>query len=450
MPGRGNSDTLPILPFILPAVMTDEGFLFRRELKLSTHIGFRRIYMRRRLLTGEYESDWQLIDSTRVMGYGTIQTSIDSMKLNYFDQAGVTIKMDNSDGYFAAEDYRSSFWNGYQSQYRTLVKIVAGYDVGNETVIEVPSQTTLFYGVLTDEVEQGADNKVSFKFRSMASVLSEVTADQLSFTGIATLTSANIIGAVRDYTDSNGVAVFQKYFSVGAWSINGGTYTYSQLTTTALKSMKCLDLIKKLAESESKVMYVGADGGFNYASRTGGNSSTMHFFGGALYTSDQAHTIIQVRKYGDAVSKVYNRVRVKYGQAETETSYYTAEEDWAWGDSSSSFKFGVRTLDLDLPWVSTASAISIGDDLLNEYLLPKKEITFLSKFYPPVNILDRITVSNAVIDEDSSLWGTAFIGRDTWQESSLQHNEFRAQEFYVTKVSHNVDNFTTEISGRAV
>lgn len=451
MPGRATSTDLPILPFYLPATMTDEAFLFRREVKLSTHIGFRRVYFRRRLLTGEYETDWQLIDERRVMKYGSAQTSVDAVKLNFFDQGGVTVQVDNSDGYFAAEDYRSSFWNGYMSQYRTLCKVVAGYDVGLETVIEVPSQTTLFYGILTDETEQARNNTVSFKFKGLASVFSEVTADRLSFTSISTLTAYNLLTCVRDYTDSNGVAYFQKFFSLGAWDLSGASNQgYTLITTTVLNGSSVLDFIKKLAAAERAVFYVGPDGGFKFVSRTGTNSSTAHFFGGALFTSDQAHTIIDVTKYGDATAKVYNRVRVKFGQAETETSYYTAQETWAWGDSSSSFKFGVKTLDLDIPWMSTAAATTIGDAMLNEYQYPKKEITFRSKFYPPLNILDRITVSYAVIDEESSLWGTALIGRDTWASSNLQHNEFRAQEFYITRLVHNVDDFTTEISGRAV
>lgn len=449
MPGRGES--LPILPFYLPATLTDEAFLFRRELKYSTHVGFRRIYFRRRLTTGEYETDWQLIPESRVISYGQAATSIDPTKLNFYEQGGITVRVENSDGYFAPEDYRNSFWSGYLSQYRTLIKVVAGYDVGNEQAIEVPSQTTLFYGILTDEAQQQRNNTVSFKFRGMTSIFSEINADALPLSTLATLTAYNLVTAVRDYADSNGVKIFQKFFSLGAWNISGASNQgYTQLTTTALKGQSVLEFLKKLASAERAVFYVGADGSFNFVTRTGAASSAAHFFGGALYTADQAHTIINITKYGDATSKVFNRVRVKYLQDETETSYYTAQETWTWGDSSSSFKYGVQTLDLDIPWMTTAAAQTIGEQMLTEYQYPKKEITFLSKFYPPLNILDRVTVSYAVINEDTNLWGTAFIGRDTWQAANLQHNEFREQEFYVTKIAHNIDNFTTEISGRAV
>ena len=374
MPGRV-SESFPILPFYLPVTLTDEAFLFRRELKYSTHVGFRRVYFRRRLLSGEYETDWQLVDDRKIMKFGSTQISVDAVKLNFFDQGGVTVQVDNSDGYFAPDDYRSSFWNGYLSQYRTLVKVVAGYDVGNETALEVPSQTTLFYGILTDEVEQSLNNTVSFKFKGLQSVFSEVTADKLSFATIATLTAYNLLTTVRDYTDSNGVAYFQKFFSIGAWDLSGASNQgYTQITTTALKGTSVLEFIKKIAAAERAVFYVGNDGGFKFVSRVGTSSSTAHFFGGALYTADQAHTIIDVTKYGDATAKVYNRIRVKFNQNETETSYYTAQETWAWGDSSSSFRFGVQTLDLDIPWMTSAAAATVGESMLTEYQYPKKEI----------------------------------------------------------------------------
>lgn len=442
---------LSVLPFELPAILVGEEYLFNRELKQSTHEIFRRFYIKRRLLTGYYESDWLEIPEAKIMSYGTVNQKIDAQKLNFFDQSGVTVKVDNTDGYFADQTYPGSVWNRYHSQYRTLCKVAAGY-YDSYTNMEFPTETTLFYGILTDDPKTSSDNTSSIAFRSMLSIFDEVRADQLPISTLATYTSDRIIGAVRDYTDSSGVKFFQQYFSITSWNFITATASYPNLaTTTAYQGMTVLKMLQQLSASETYVLYIGPDGSFNYKPRTAGLTSVYSFYGGARFLQNQAHTIISMDEYALKVTgKIANWVRVHYLPDDTSTSYREAKETWTWGDSSSSFYYGVQKMEVENQWVNTAGADAIANTLLTEFSYPKHELQFTSKFFPSLHLLDRITVSYQAGPDSGAIWGAFVWGKGMWTARGLQANEFIGKDFYVIGANNDCDKFKTQITAREI
>lgn len=435
------------LPEVMPFIMAGEDYLLAREMKQSCHEIIRRVYMRRRLLNGEYEDEWQEIDPRRIMKYGSTKVQIDAIKVNFYDQSGIQIQFDNTDGFFSDESFSGSFWNGYFSVYRTLVKVsMAYYD--NTTQTEFPEDPILLYGILSDEPTLGRDNTASIKFNALSTVFSEVAAKDLPINTAATQTADRFVHMVKNYQDGNGVYIFQKFFSSTAWNIQTGTATYPNLNTnTAVGGDTCLQFLQKLAMAENRVIYIGPNGDFNFVGRNAGSTSVYDFNGGARFLSGQANSILTIDNYTKKVQKTYNRIRVKYLEPSTETSYYTKAENWTWGDSSSSFIYGVRQMpDIVNTWLNTASAISIGDAVFSEFQYPKNEIQFSAKYYPSINPLDRFTVSYVLSGDDVNLWGQVLWGQGYWQ--GFTHNEFSQKNFYAISIHHDLDKIQTQIIGR--
>ncbi len=443
-----------LLPQILPFLLGDSASLYASELKRSCHTAFRRFQMKRRSTDGEYETDWQTIEESRIMKYGTTQWKIDDVKLNFFDQSGLTVDMDNSDGFFSSEEYAASFWSGYLSQYRTLCRVQAGYLVGDDeaTQQEVPSQTTIFTGIMTEDPIETRDMKVSFKFNALTSVMDEVQASLLNLNVRPTSTAEHTVKAIRDFTDANSVAVFQKFITSGAWNIQSTSVGYPSLnTSTSVEDETCLSLMKKLADAERYIFFVSGDGSLHFRDRTPLTSTVAYtFFGGSRALEGQAHTLIRVNSYVPARSKVYNRIRIKFNDANTTTSYYTKQEDWTWGDNSSSFVFGVKTLSLENLWLNTAGAMALGDALYSEYRELKREINFDAKFMPNLTLLDRITVNFSNYNEDVNLWGSVAWDKSIWSPFSAHHLEIRNKTFSIINLSHNIDKFMTSIKAREI
>ena len=247
------------LPKTLPFILSDNNYLYNSEIKNSSHTPIRRLWMKRLGADGNYESSWQEIDDKKIISWGSISYGVDDKKINYFDQSGVTIKADNSDGYFSDETYYNSFWSGFISPYRTLVKIEAGLEVTDENGCagEVPSISSLFYGLLTDELDVSYENVVSMPARALTSVFAEIPANRLPLNTMSTQTASEIVTLVKNYQDSSGTFLFRNFFSAGAWNIETTTSRHGSLvTTTAVDDFTCLTLIERLAETEGMIFYV--------------------------------------------------------------------------------------------------------------------------------------------------------------------------------------------------
>ena len=162
---------------------------------------FRRISIKRRSnTTGLYESSW--FDITKyVKKWGTIQRSVDDLRLNRFVHSGFSFTVRNDTGAFNPESNPVSVWFGYMTRYRTLLKVEAGYRTDDET--ELPDDPSLGVFIMSDEIPISAvTNTAGIQAKSLVSVFDEVIASDVIGIG-ATQTASQLVAKIRDHTDGS-------------------------------------------------------------------------------------------------------------------------------------------------------------------------------------------------------------------------------------------------------
>ncbi len=149
----------------------------------------RRVYIKRRLVSGEYEATWQRVDVFdgvgRIISHGTVNIKIDSDKTSVgsFDIDDYSTRVTNADSLFNSEsDYRS-LWNGYLDHKDTLLKVeVALFD---EDFAEY-GLTTAFLGLI-QSIESRGDDTAMIKASSYSKKLNEYLFADLSLSGNKTV-----------------------------------------------------------------------------------------------------------------------------------------------------------------------------------------------------------------------------------------------------------------------
>jgi hypothetical protein len=410
---------------------------------------FRRIYMRRRLASGEYEASWVQIPNRYIKKFGKVSYEMDVAKPNFYTFSDFSFSVVNNDGYFSGTENAMSFWYGYLTRYRTLVKVEAGYLDTDDT--EYPTVSTLMIGIMTDDIKQNYDNSVELNARHISEVFNEIPAGRIAGLG-STQTASDIVTKIRDFTDSNGVYVFQKYISSGAWNISVTTNNYNMATSTSLEGLTCWELMSKLAEAENYVMYIARNGDFYFNSRSVVASTPAFTFAGIGESGQEyGHNIMKRLSIDDGISKVYNRIRVKMANDDTLTSYYTKQETWNWADSSSSFYYGVRTYEYENDWLNTAGASTIADNLYNEFRWPKLELEMDTKFVPQLNLNDRVGVSYRTRTAmGGDLWGYFDWGYGIWAAQAGFNIDISGSDYKITSISHDLNQFKSAVGIREI
>ena len=408
---------------------------------------FRRLFLKRRQTDGEYESDWQEVPGRLLKKWGFIKYSIDDVKPNYLKFSGMNFDVLNNGGFFSEVTQEQSFWFGYLSRFRTLVKVEAGYT--DTTGTEYPTDPVLYTGLITNDFKQKQDNIISFQTKHVSSVFEEHPASDVIGLG-ATQTASDIIEKIRDHVDGNAVAIFQKFISIGAWNITATTNNYNMATSTSLQGLSCWGLMKKLAEAENYTVYVDQSADFFFKERSNVPASITYHFSG-LNDGDKTygHNIMSNISIDEGLRKVYNRIRIKFNSQETVTSYTTKEEDWDWGDSSSSFRFGVRTFNYFNEWLTTATADTIGQTIFDEFSEPKTEITMKTKFVPQLMVLQRVDVTyQSAIIAGSDIWGVDVWDTAIWGGQTGFNINLVEQDSKVLNVKHDLNKFVSTVQVR--
>ena len=409
---------------------------------------FRRLYFKRRLSGGEYESTWTRIPDKYVMSWGQIKFSSDDIKVNFWNYSGLTIQVRNNDGYFANTDDDKSVFYQMITRYKTMVKVSAGYIDSAGT--ELPTQSTLYIGVIAEDMPYKEDNKVQFSTKHISSIFQEIPADQVIGLG-TTQTASDIVTKIRDFKDSNNVYIFQKYISSGAWYINTTSAYYNIATTSALQGMTCWDVLKKISEAENYTMYLSPDGNFYFQPKTAASTVAFHFSGVGDTDGTWGHNISSNVTVDDNIRKVYNRIRVRFADSDTTSSYYIKKETWNWGDSSSSFMYGVRTYEIDNRFLDTTTAQTVATNIFNGFSLPKKEVKLRTKFIPHLSLNDHVTVTyKTVAYEGDYLWGYFDWGSAYWGARKGYNINLENADYQITEININLDNFSCDFTLREI
>ena len=416
---------------------------------------YRRVLIKRRLTgsAGGYESSW--LDITEyVKSFGRINTSVELFKYNSFRLSGINLKVKNDDGAFNLSSSPQSLWNGYLTQYGTKVWVESGY-VGDDGV-EIPSTTAVnsgnFLGIVTDEIVLKSTNEVMLPVKPMYSILDDVPASKL--TGLTgSQTASEIIGKIRDLTDTNSVSVFSDYISAGAWNIDSTSAIYPDINTGAVAGLSMWQVMTKLAETENKAIFFDPNGEFYFKSKVENQSTSVwEFTGISKNTNNQyGHTIKSIDSYKEATSKIFTRVRVKINETETSTSYRTQEAPWTIGDSSTSYVYGERTFAFENTWLNTTTADTLIAAIHSTTSLVRRELNIHTKYIPTLRIFDRVSVDfvSKDIDTGSSLWGSFLWGHGLWGGGN--NNAFEITGNYrIIGLEQDIDNFQSSFHLREI
>lgn len=414
---------------------------------------FRRAYIKRRATaTGLYEATW--FDITEyVKSYGMAETATDDVRLNQFIHSGVTLRCRNDTSAFEPETNLNSLWIGYMPRNRTLVKVVAGYY--DENWVEQTDDATVGIFILDDEIPISyVENDVDLMCKSIVAPLETARADDIP--GLtASMTAFQFVSAVRDATDGTGGWLFRNFITSTSWTIQTTTTIYHDIDTQA-ENYSVWELMVKMAEAEAFVVSATRDGGIEFRSRDPRTTAPAHYFYGNMF---RKQNIISVDWSKQATNKLFTNFRLKYDKENTVTSYVSAGVPTTINDSNVSWIYGQRNYEFENTLFNQTTASTVVNDLYTEFSTMRTEAMLKTKFYPTVEVLDRIAVSHRTFalsasgrwDQEDWASDTATLPGDglTWNDQTYGL-EWNDKEFVVLSKQHDLDNFVTNLLVREV
>lgn len=396
-------------------------------IKRNKHYPIRRLYIKRRDLTGAYEGAWYRIDNyknrNRIISWGGNITSLDSdpQIIGAFEVSGTSIVVDNSEGFFNVETYNGSIWwsepAAYLNRKYTKIKIVCGYLDDDGTELGV---TDDFEGYI-DSVTISEDYTATLNCLSYQGILQKYSVSDLSLTGSKTVNEivATIMNQSKITTYLSYNAPASDYnFTVSDSSQLDGTYW---------------DILTDLAFKSNSIIYLQGDT-FEFKARTAGNLAWD--FKGA--NSNAPQDIYEVLEYDDEGT---GRIRVYF---KAEGLALTAETS----DTILSLKYKGEPEIVNIDFADAGDRQNILNGLLAEFQNPTPIILFSCKYLLNlVQILDKITIEIVGQIRPGAESGGFIWDAWTWDDGSVWSEELggivisSGQEWKVTSIEKNRDDF---------
>ena len=256
-------------------------------LKKNTHKVVRRCYIKRRLIDGTYESNWQRIDFYRsrnqVIDWGSFSLEIDHNPgdIGTFEISELQMQFVNIEGYWNIETDFRSIWapsSMYLNRKLTKLKVECGYvdaygvEIGTATVFE---------GVI-DKVSMSEDQIVDATILPYTSILTKYLITDLSLTGSKTI--SQVVNAIMNQSK---ITTYIPYVSASP----ANNKTISDASTL---SGTYWDVLKQMAQlSNSIPMLVGS--AWSFQPRTPTSDVKWEFLGAGT----QFPNIFKITKFDD-------------------------------------------------------------------------------------------------------------------------------------------------------
>lgn len=439
----------------------------KREIKSPKSSVFRRAFIKRRQLSdGLFESTWKEI-SVDVKSYGSIKQSIDVQRQGKLQFSGATIKMSNIEGRYNPDDNANSLWSGFGDQQRTLFKIEAGFQQrfqDNDNiwrVIELPSTTTVFIGIISGNIFTSSKNEVSLPIKPLTQVFRDFPATELNPDVFTTtgMTASKFMEGLRDFTNG-GSFVFRPFFqdTVTNWEITATTNDYTNLNTSSaddLQDKDIWDVVEKLSEAENFATYITPTGKLRFVSKTETSANQFEFHGlGQPGNTEFGHTIKKVFTYGKHLTKFYSRTAVKFKDTISAEGFAATGLAFAINGTNTAWNLGHRTFRITNLWIpDTATANTVAQGVFADISSQKELLNFSTSFISHLNILDKVEVSYDASDVTSqnSVWDqrnwSSFLGSDVdplfWDADRGDAIVLDGVSFKVLSININLDKFET-------
>lgn len=447
--------------------------------KNRVRIGRRAYIKRMQTSDGLFESSWLEITDD-VKKWGKIKTSADDVLTNRFRLHSNVVKLANDTGRYNPESESESLWYNYVGQQRTLFKITsylidetytsegiwirtnwpgqAQWDVDFYDQAQWDERGANFIGIIQGDPFLSSKNEVDFNIMPLTQVFKDFPADRLTGWTSTGMTAQQFVEMVRDFQDASGEYVFRPFFdnTTENWSIASTSIVYGNLNTSGSKDIEdknVWEVIERLAEAENYIPMVKKNGIFFFGPKTESTSTTFEFHGAGSFDTKYGHTIKQITRYGNRISKFYNRVRLKWQEEDTTTSYITQASDFTIASDNLPWKLGYRTLEIENTWIAnTNTAQTLASSIFTEVSGFKKEIEYTTSFIPHLEVLDLVTMSydpsKKYSDElwDSNNWDTQL----TWARPGNDALRFSNKQFKIISQEINLDKLEVKYTAREI
>ena len=444
---------------------------------------FRRLFVKRRLsATGLFESTWQDI-SKDVKKWGHISKSIDYVRYSKVRFNDVAVVMANDYGRYNPETDSASFWSGYASQQRSLVKIETGFVHQTEgsskiwTNTEYPTDTTAFLGIVQGDLFVSDENQVTFTIKPLLQVFRDFYVRNLTGYTTTGMTAKQFITMLRDQTDGSSSFIFRPFFSdtTTFWNFTSSSVVYADIANTVASArpipagdpvpqndfieMNVWDVLEKLGEAENLVPYITRTGTFTFSHRDPNTTTAAYeFFGRGFAPNNYGTTIKKINRYGRKISDYYSRVEVKWLDSATTTAVVTTQTAMVVNGTNTAWLYGHRTFKVENFWIATlTSANTLALNIFNNVSTLKDEVDFTTSYVPHLELLDRVQISYETSEKgllsrwDVSDWATNTITSDLiWDLERGDAIRFSAKEFKLVSIDLDLDGLETRFVGIAI
>ena len=408
------------------------------QIDSNIHRPVRRLWIKRKLVTGLYETYWQRVDTVdgedQVIEWGTVNHEIDSdpsTEQSTFDISGVTVKIRNDQGLWNNEKSSTSLFfpdDVYLTRKFTKIKIEAGYIDAND---EEQGVCTIFEGLI-ESVSVSEDRVAIIKAMSYLYVLKNYPISDRAYTA----TTADVSAVISDLFGLSKVSSFI-YLATNTPALDGeiadkttleGDY-WQVIQRLAFLSNSVPVLVGEIIGSEANGQ------SFKFVPRATIGASKRTFYGSGTPAPD----IYSIGSYDDEGAK---RVVLRWND---DTSGLFSQSS----NTSLKKKYLNKTSDVDVSDLSNADRQPLLDALLNYWENPRENLTFTCKMMLNIiNVLDCIEVYIPGVYPDSvNRWGFGVWGDgELWgpgPRAGLRID--RKTPFVVTSVISDIDNWSTTI-----
>lgn len=387
----------------------------------------RRAYIKRRLVSGSYESNWLRIDNyggvNRVISYGSISQEIDHVpgQPATFNVSQLGMVFDNQEGYFNVETDTQSIWSPestYLNRKFTKLKVLTAYkdDDGSEV-----GAADIFEGYV-DRVTIGEDQLAKLSIVSYQAILQKYPISDLAMTGSKTV--SQIVTIIMNQAK---ITQFIPYIAPNP-PIN------PTVVDTALLTGTYWDVIQDLAfQSNSIPLILGSV--WSFSARTPG-AVVWNFKGAGTYQPD----IFNVSAFDDE-------------GAENVRLYWKAKDSSIKAVAVSATLLSKYLSDpviMDLSNYSDADKQVVLDENLSEFLNNRPVIEFSSRFFVnQIKPLDSITIK--IFGQILPLgmtgrWGLGVWGGGLlWGRAKGAVNIIDGSSWMVTRIVKDIDSWQCSI-----
>lgn len=458
----------------------------KREIKRNRSSIFRRVFIRRMLNTGTFETDWVDV-SKYVKKWGKVTQAIDPQRYSKLVFNGFNMLFDNQDGLFSDESDQNSLWYGYASQQRTLIKLEYGlksYELSPDGIWRIgetqhsewdttlwdsdefyDAEPTKFTGIISGDILRKGEYEVSIPMMPTTEIFRGFPANKISGFTSTGVTASKFMELVRDQTDGAGNFLFRPFLGNTStnWVINTTTNVYLGLNTSGsavLVDKGLWQVMENLAEAEDFVVHVTGEGELKFVPRDANTSTTQfEFFGLGYNDREYGHTIKKIESYGPKFSNFYTKVQVKFGDEDTVTSYATSEMTITVSGSNFAWIYGHRPLNIENKLIAgVTTAAQIAQNIFDNVSQLKKEIVFSTPFLVGVNVLDKVQVSyDSNPYAPQSLWDLYDWGDDTvdtrpydlvFDSPQGDNILLESEEFNIVSIETDLDGLGVKIQAR--